>query len=118
MSCPVAWIDVALSLPYSVPVGRFTLLLPTACSTSVSARPRVASALGSSWMRTAYCCEPYTWTWATPLMVEICCARRFSAYSATVESGSVDDESTMFMIGASAGFTLRWVGGFGIDDGR
>ena len=50
-------------------------------------------------------------------MVEICCARRFSAYSATVESGSVDDESTMFMIGASAGFTLRWVGGLGIDDG-
>src|SRR5438132_12294253 len=50
-------------------------------------------------------------------MVEICCARRFSAYSATVDNGSVDDESTMFMLGASAGFTLRWVGGLGIDDG-
>src|SRR5436305_14348013 len=50
-------------------------------------------------------------------MVEICWARRFSAYSATVDNGSVDDESTMFMIGASAGFTLRWVGGLGIDDG-
>src|SRR5258708_16048589 len=50
-------------------------------------------------------------------MVEICWASRFSAYSATVDSGSVDDESTMFMIGASAGFTLRCVGGVGIDDG-
>ena len=29
-------------------------------------------------------------------------ASRFSAYSATVDSGSVDDESTIFMIGASA----------------
>src|SRR6266702_821777 len=50
-------------------------------------------------------------------MVEICWASRFSAYSATVDNGSVDDESTMFMIGASAGFTLRWGGGLGIDDG-
>jgi hypothetical protein len=53
--------------------------LPTACSTSVSAMPRVASALGSSWMRTAYFCEPYTCTCATPLTVEIRCARLFSA---------------------------------------
>jgi hypothetical protein len=53
--------------------------LLTACSTSVSAMPRVASAFGSSWMRTAYCCEPYTCTCATPLIVEIRCARLFSA---------------------------------------
>ncbi len=79
--------------------------------------PRVASAFGSSWIRTAYCCEPYTCTCATPLMVEICCASRFSAYSATVDSGSVDEERTMFRIGASAGFTLRCVGGLGIDEG-
>src|SRR6266850_1945202 len=50
-------------------------------------------------------------------MVEICWASRFSAYSATVDSGNVDDESTMFMIGASAGLTLRCVGGVGIDEG-
>src|ERR1700693_3941763 len=68
-------------------------------------------------MRTAYCCDPYTCTCATPLTVEICCASRFSAYSATVDSGNVDDESTMFMMGASAGFTLRCVGGVGIEEG-
>jgi len=54
-----------------------TLALPTACSTSVNAIPRVASAFGSSWMRTAYFCEPNTWTCATPLIVEIRCARLF-----------------------------------------
>src|SRR5260370_26697612 len=68
-------------------------------------------------MRTAYCCEPYTCTCATPLNVDICCASRFSAYSATVEVGNVVDDSTICMIGASAGFTLRCVGGLGIDDG-
>src|ERR1700716_2527567 len=68
-------------------------------------------------MRTAYCCEPYTCTCATPLTVDICCASRFSAYSATVDSGKVVDDSTIFMIGASAGFTLRCVGGVGIDGG-
>ncbi len=50
-------------------------------------------------------------------MVEICCASRFSAYSSTVDSGSVADESTMLRIGASAGLTLRCVGGVGIDEG-
>src|SRR5260370_41843789 len=68
-------------------------------------------------MRTAYCCEPYTCTCATPLNVDICCASRFSAYSATVEVGNVVDDSTICMIGASAGFTLRCVGGVGIDGG-
>src|SRR5882757_8775398 len=68
-------------------------------------------------MRTAYCCDPYTCTCATPLTVEICCASIFSAYSSTVDSGIVADERTMFRIGASAGFTLRCVGGLGIDDG-
>jgi hypothetical protein len=33
--------------------------------------PRVASARGSSWMRTAYFCEPYTSTCATPDTVEM-----------------------------------------------
>jgi hypothetical protein len=45
---------------------------------SVSAIPRVASALGSSWIRTAYFCDPNTCTCATPLIVEIRCARLFS----------------------------------------
>ena len=71
ISWPVACTEVARWAPYSVPVGRFTLALPIACSTSVSAMPRVASALGSSCTRTAYFCEPNTCTCATPLMVEM-----------------------------------------------
>src|SRR5262249_29159550 len=117
MSWPVACTDVARS-PYSVPVGRLTLLLPIACSTSVIAMPRAASALGSSWMRTAYCCAPNTCTCATPLTVEICWASDVSAYSSTVDSGSVGDDITMSMIDASAGFTLRSVGGEGRVDGN
>jgi len=57
--------------PYSVPVGRLTLAAATACSTSSMPMPRVASARGSTCTRTAYFCEPNTWTWATPLIVEI-----------------------------------------------
>ena len=50
--------------------------------------PRDARALGSSWTRTAYFWAPRTWTWATPLTVEIFCATSVSAYSSTSYSGS------------------------------
>ena len=55
--------------------------------------PREASAFGSSCTRTAYFCEPITCTCATPLIVEMRCASSVSAYSSTVESGSVDEVS-------------------------
>jgi len=55
--------------------------------------PREASALGSSCTRTAYFCDPSTCTCATPLVVEILCASSVCAYSSTVESGSVFEES-------------------------
>jgi hypothetical protein len=50
---------------------------------------------GSSRTRTAYFCDPYTSTWATPLSIEIRCAMSVSAYSSTVESGSVFDVIAM-----------------------
>src|SRR3954453_3944229 len=68
-------------------------------------------------MRTAYCCEPNTCTCATPLIVEIRCARLVSAYSSTVDSGCVSDGSASRMMDASAGFTLRCGGGVGGVDG-
>jgi len=42
---------------------------------------RAASFCGSSWMRTARFCAPYTFTWATPETIEIRCAISVSAYS-------------------------------------
>ena len=77
-----------------------------AASTSLMPMPRDASARGSIWTRTAYFCEPKTVTCATPLIVEIRCARNVCAYSSTVYSGSVGEESAMNRIGWSAGLTF------------
>ena len=68
--------------------------------------PREASLFGSSWTRTAYCCAPKTETWATPFTMEMRCAIMVSAYSSTVESGSVGEVSARKRIGESAGLTL------------
>ena len=51
--------------------------------------PRLASASGSSCTRTAYFCAPLTWTWATPLTIEMRWAMRVSAYSSSVHGGTV-----------------------------
>ena len=56
--------------------------------------PRVARAFGSSWIRTAYFCEPKTWTWATPEIVEIFWAIIVSPYSSSCESGSEGEVNT------------------------
>src|SRR6266446_6943750 len=106
------------SFPYSVPVGRLTLALATACSTSLMPTPRAASALGSTCTRTAYFCCPCTWTWATPEIVEMRCARNVSAYSLTVESGRVSEVGVRKKIGESAGFTFRNEGGVDMADGN
>ena len=79
MACTLkAWFG-----PQSVPVGRFTLESASAFCTSSMPMPSVAIALGSSWARTAYFCEPKIPTWATPLIVEMRCARLVCAYSST-----------------------------------
>src|SRR5438128_5652609 len=80
--------------------------------------PRAASALGSTCTRTAYFCCPCTWTWATPEIVEMRCARNVSAYSLTVESGRVSEVSVRKKIGESAGFTFRNEGGVDMVDGN
>ncbi len=70
--------------------------------------------MGSSWARTAYFWEPYTLTWATPLMVEMRRAIRVWAYSSTAESGSVGELRARYRTGWSAGLTLRNDGGVGM----
>ncbi len=79
MACTLkAWFG-----PQRVPVGRFTLESARAFCTSSMPMPRVAMALGSSWARTAYFCEPKICTWATPAMVEMRWERLVCAYSST-----------------------------------
>src|SRR3989338_10510414 len=79
---------------------------------------RAASREGSSWMRTAYFCEPKTSTWATPLTIEMRWARTLWAYSSTVERGSVGELRANRRMELSAGLTLRYEGGLGMFCGR
>ena len=79
--------------------------------------PSCASRSGFTRTRTANFCEPNTLTWATPLTVDSRCASWVSAYSATVDIGSVEELIEMKKIGKSAGFTLRSVGGAGSSGG-
>ena len=54
--------------PHRMPVGRLTLRVADRVATPRRCRCRAtASACGSSWMRTAYFCEPNTCTCATPV---------------------------------------------------
>ena len=77
----------------SWPDGRLTFCACTALCTSSMPMPRAASCDGSSWIRTAYFCEPYTTTCATPGTIEIRCARRVSPNSSTSDIGSVSEVS-------------------------
>ena len=70
---------------------RLTLARGTASRTSSRPMPRAASACGSTWMRTADFCWPKTLTCATPSIVEMRARSIVSAYSSTVESGSVGE---------------------------
>src|ERR1700748_3818312 len=69
-------------------------------------------------MCTAYLAEPNTPTWATPVMVESCRPSRVAAYSSTSDGFSVEELMATNMIGMSAGFCLRKVGGWGSALGR
>ncbi len=93
VSWPWLSTEYALSVPQSMPVGRFTLPFSTARDTSSIPMLRAASCWGSSWMRTAYFIEPYTCTWATPSTVARRWARKVSAYSLSWCSGSVVERS-------------------------
>jgi len=65
--------------------------LPAATPSATSSIPieRVARALGSSWMRTAYLAAPNTFTCATPSTIERRWAMNVSAYSSSSGSDSV-----------------------------
>ena len=62
-------------------------------------------------MRTAYFCEPYTLTCATPLTIDSRCAIVVSAYSSRSDSFMSFAVSARKRIGAAAGFCLRYDGG-------
>ena len=104
--------------PWSVPVGRFTLAAVIAFCTASMPMPRAVSASGFTWTRTEYFCEPKTWTWATPLTMEIRWAIEVSAYSSTVDNGSSREWIDRYRIGWSAGLTFWNDGGLGISGGR
>ena len=85
-------------------------------STPPSSRPRargcaLPSCRGSSWMRTAYFCAPYTSTCATPPTMESRCAMVVSPYSSSAEIGTSVLVSASVRIGASAGFVFWYDGG-------
>ncbi len=90
-SWPFACTVYVLVGPFSTPVGRLTFWSLTASATSSMPICRLASAFGSSWMRTAYFADPYTFTCATPGIIEMRCAMNVSAYLSSSEIGiSVD----------------------------
>ena len=78
--------------------------------------PRADSRRGSTSTRTAYLAAPKTCTCATPLTIEMRWPM-VSAYSLTVESGSVAERSVRKITGWSPGLTFWYDGGDGICGG-
>ena len=97
--------------PPMVPVGVMLDIPATAACTSCMEMPRAAMASGLSRTRTAYFWPPKMLTWATPGSWETCWLMMVSAYSCTSESGNVSEITDRNSTGASAGFTLRKLGG-------
>src|SRR5258708_29766519 len=79
---------------------------------------RAASCVGSRSTRTAYFCAPNTFTCATPVTIEIRCARTVSAYRSTCASGSVSELRVRNRTGKSEGLLLLYDGGVGMPGGR
>ena len=78
-----------------MPVGRFELALCTDDATSSMPIERAASSRGSTLIRTANFCDPNTFTWATPLTIEMRWATTDCAISSSVESWRVGDRRMM-----------------------
>src|ERR1017187_363279 len=78
---------------------------------------RAANSRGSTCTRTAYFIPPWTSTSATPVIMERRWATLVSAYSSTVEMGSVSEDNARLRTGAAAGFDLCHCGGEGISRG-
>src|SRR5687768_14796298 len=96
------------------------LLFPAATAERTSSKlmPREANLSGSTWTRTAYFCEPMTFTCATPSTMEMRWAMVVSAYSSTEDNGRVGETRQRKRMGESAGLTLRKDGGLGMSGGR
>src|SRR6266705_122551 len=92
------------------PLGRLALAAACAARTSSSPIAYLLSAVGFSSTRTAGSDAPPTVTWPTPSAWEIFCARMVEAASYISPRSSVSEVSARIMIGATAGFTLRYVG--------
>src|SRR5947199_7466048 len=103
MSCPLAWTLYAVLGPYRVPVGRFTFHPFNAAVTSFMPRCLALSLSGSICTRTAYFCDPQTFTCATPDTMEIRCAIRVSANLLISHIGCVELVTASIMMGWSAG---------------
>src|SRR5687767_6435663 len=78
--------------------------------------PREERRRGSRSTRTAYLAAPKICTCATPLTIEMRCPI-VSAYSLTVDSGSVPDRNDRKITGKSPGLTFWYDGGDGICGG-
>ena len=89
-----------------------TSVMTTAAPSAANARamsqpmPRLESARGSSWMRTAYFCAPYTCTCATPETVEMRCAIMGVFYRVLpMPAEGAASMRLMLMTGVLGGFT-------------
>ena len=92
--------------PSKAPLAWLTLAGAIAVRTSSRVSPSEDSAVGFTCTRTAGFCPPLMLTRPTPGSCEIFWARRVSAKSSTLESGSVSEVSASVRIGASAGLIL------------
>ncbi|CAB5723950.1 Uncharacterised protein [Delftia tsuruhatensis] len=103
--------------PSKPPLACLTLAAAMAVRTSSSVMPRLASAVGLAWMRTAGRRPPAMATRPTPLTCESLGASRFSTRSLTRITGSVGEVMASVRMGASAGLTLLYSGGMGRSPG-
>ena len=100
-------------MPSMLPLALLTVVTEMALRTSSSERPLATSFAGSICTRIDGFCSPPMMTWDTPAIWLICCATLVSALSSTTVIGSRSEVADSSMIGESAGFTLRQVGGEG-----
>ena len=99
--------------PSILPLAELTVVTERTFRTSSSDKPLVTSLAGSICTRIEGFCSPPIDTCETPEIWLICCAILVSALSSTTVSGRISEVADISMMGESAGFTLRQVGGFG-----
>src|ERR1700683_5030376 len=101
-----------------LPLASFAVCAAIALRTFSSPSPYAKSWVGLMLMRTAGAELPPTDTWPTPVICDSLCSKIVEAASYMAGGGSLSGVSAEIMIGASAGFTLRYVGLLGILAGK